>query len=136
MPATRLARLGSWCYRRRRTVLATWVAALAATLILVAPLAGDFNADFNTPGSDSAAAEAVLQRALRRSFRRDDRRRLARARPAPRSPAIRERVDGLLADAQKLEGIGRALPPEVSRDGNDGDRAAADRRRAPRATSR
>ncbi len=61
MPASRLARLGSWCYRRRRTVLATWVAALAATLLLIAPLAGAFNADFNTPNSDSAAAEAVLK---------------------------------------------------------------------------
>src|SRR5687768_12742064 len=60
VPASRLARLGSWCYRRRRAVLAAWVAALAATLLLVAPLAGDFKADFNTPGSDSAAAEAVL----------------------------------------------------------------------------
>ncbi len=115
MPATRLARLGSWCYRRRRTVLATWVAALAATLLLVAPLAGDFNADFNTPGSDSAAAESVLgERFGDRSTATID--VVWHARAGAESPAIRERVDGLLADAQKLEGIGRALAPEVSRD--------------------
>ena len=116
MPDTRLARFGSWCYRRRRTVLATWVAALAATLILIAPLAGDFNADFNTPGSDSAAAEAVLkERFSDRSAATID--VVWRAEAGARSPEIRERVDALIADAQKLEGVGRAMAPEVSRDG-------------------
>ncbi|HEV2777367.1 MAG TPA: MMPL family transporter [Solirubrobacteraceae bacterium] len=116
MPASRLARLGSWCYRRRRTVLATWVAALAATLVLVAPLAGDFKADFNTPGSDSAAAEAVLNdRFADRSAATID--VVWHAAAGARSPAIRERVDGLIADAQKLEGVGRAMGPEVSPDG-------------------
>ncbi|HEV2060903.1 MAG TPA: MMPL family transporter [Solirubrobacteraceae bacterium] len=116
MPASRLARLGSWCYRRRRTVLATWVAALAATLILVAPLAGEFKADFNTPASDSAAAEAVL------SERFDDRSAATidvvwHAAAGARAPEIRERIDALIADAQKLEGVGRAMGPEVSLDG-------------------
>ena len=117
MPVSRLARLGSWCYRRRRTVLATWVAALAATLLLVAPLAGDFKADFNTPGSDSAAAEAVLnERFGDRSAETID--VVWHAAAGARSPAIRERVDGLIADARQLEGIGRPLPVEVSPDGN------------------
>ena len=116
MPASRLARLGSWCYRRRRTVLATWVAALAATLVLVAPLAGDFKADFNTPGSDSAAAAAVLdERFGDRSAETVD--VVWHAAAGARSPAIRARVDGLIADAQKLEGIGRAMDAEVSSDG-------------------
>ena len=116
VPPTRLARLGSWCYRRRRTVLATWIAALAATLILIAPLAGDYNADFNTPGSDSAAAERVLQERFGdRSAETID--VVWHAADGARSPDIRERVDALIADARELEGIGRALPPEVSRDG-------------------
>ena len=117
MPASRLARLGSWCYRRRRTVLATWIAALAATLVLVAPLAGDFKADFNTPGSDSAAAAALLDE------RFDDRSAetvdvVWHADAGARSPEIRERVDALIADAGRLEGIGRPLPVEVSPDGD------------------
>jgi RND superfamily putative drug exporter len=116
VPPTRLARLGSWCYRRRRTVLVTWIAALAATLILIAPLAGDYNADFNTPGSDSAAAEQVLQdRFGDRSAATID--VVWHAPAGARSPEIQERIDGLIADARKLDGIGRALPPEVSRDG-------------------
>ena len=36
MPASRLARLGAWCFRRRRRVLATWVAALAVTFAVIA----------------------------------------------------------------------------------------------------
>ncbi len=117
MPPTRLARLGSWCYRRRRTVLVTWIAALAATLVLIAPLAGEYNADFNTPGSDSAAAEQVLRdRFGDRSAATID--VVWHAADGARSPDIRERVDALIADARKLEGIGRALPPEISRDGD------------------
>ena len=61
MPSSRLARLGAFCFRRRRRVLAGWVAALALTFAVLAPLAGDFRADFNTPGSDSEAADRVLQ---------------------------------------------------------------------------
>ena len=56
MSATRLARLGAWCHRRRRRVLAAWVAGLAVVLVVLAPLAGEFEADFTTPGSSSAAA--------------------------------------------------------------------------------
>jgi RND superfamily putative drug exporter len=61
VPTSRLARLGAICFRRRRRVLATWIAALAFTFVVLAPLAGEFRADFNTPGSDSEAADRVLQ---------------------------------------------------------------------------
>jgi RND superfamily putative drug exporter len=117
VPASRLARLGAWCHRRRRTVLATWVAALALTLAVIAPLAGEFRADFNTPGSDSEAADKVLsERFTDRSSATID--VVWRADAGARSPAVEQRIDRLIADARKLEGVGHAGPPELSRDGN------------------
>jgi RND superfamily putative drug exporter len=117
VPASRLSRLGSWCFRRRRRVLASWVAVLAFTFVVLAPLAGEFRADFNTPGSDSEAADRVLQERFpdRSSATIDV---VWRAEDGVRSPAVRERIDTLLAAAQRLEGIGRASPPEYAPDGN------------------
>ncbi len=68
MPVTRLARLADFAYRRRRLVLASWVAALFAAFALVAAAGGEWSADYNTPGSQSkAAADALEQRFPTRS---------------------------------------------------------------------
>ncbi len=68
MPATRLARLADFAFRRRRLVLASWIAALLAAFALVAVAGGDWSADYNTPGSQSkAAADALEQRFPARS---------------------------------------------------------------------
>ncbi|MFP5362658.1 MAG: MMPL family transporter [Thermoleophilia bacterium] len=117
LPSSRLARLGAWCFRRRRRVLGAWVAALALTFVVLAPLAGEFRADFNTPGSDSEAADRVLQERFpdRSSATIDV---VWRAEDGVRSPAVRQRIDGLLASARRLEGIGRASRPEYAPDGN------------------
>ncbi|HWI07442.1 MAG TPA: MMPL family transporter, partial [Solirubrobacteraceae bacterium] len=115
MPDSRLARLGAWCFRRRRRVLASWTAALAVTFVAIAPLAGEFRADFNTPGSDSEAADRVLaDRFPGRSSATID--VVWHAAGGARAGAVQERIDGLLASAQRLEGVGRASAPEVSRD--------------------
>ena len=117
MPDSRLARLGAWCFRRRRRVLASWIAVLAATFAVIAPLAGEFRADFNTPGSDSEAADRVLaDRFAGRSSATID--VVWHAAGGARAPAVQERIDGLLASAQRLEGVGRASAPDVSRDGD------------------
>ncbi len=131
MPTPRLARLGAWCFRRRRRVLAGWIAALAVTLGLLAPLAGEFRADFLTPGSDSAAADRVLREHFPgRSTDTID--VVWRADRGALSPAVRERVDRLVASAERLPLVGAGTAPEVSPDGrtaivrlqldNDGDR--------------
>ncbi len=117
MPASRLSRLGSWCFRRRRRVLAGWVAALAFTFIVLAPLAGEFRADFNTPGSDSEAADRVLrERFPDRSSETID--VVWRAEAGVRDAAVRKRIDALLTSAQRLEGVGQASAPEYAPDGN------------------
>ncbi len=127
-PSTALARLGAWCFERRRRVLAGWVVALAIAIGVLGPLAGTFQADFLTPGSDSAAADAVMQERFpdRSSMTIDV---VWHAAAGAQSPAVRERVDALLAKAERLPAIGAATATEVSRRRQDGDRAPADRRR-------
>jgi RND superfamily putative drug exporter len=117
VPESRLSRLGAWCFHRRCRVLASWVAALAFTFVVLAPLAGEFRADFNTPGSDSEAADRVLQeRFPNRSSATID--VVWRAEDGVRSPVARKRLDNLLTAAQRLEGVGRASAPEYAPDGN------------------
>jgi RND superfamily putative drug exporter len=115
-PPTALARLGAWCFERRRRVLAGWIAALAIAIGVLGPLAGTFQADFLTPGSDSAAADAVMQERFpdRSSMTIDV---VWHAAAGARSPAVRERVDALLAKAERLPAIGAATATEVSADG-------------------
>jgi RND superfamily putative drug exporter len=115
-PIDRLARLGAWCFAHRRRVLAGWVAALALALAVLAPLAGSFQADFRTPGSDSAAADRVLQERFpdRSSMTIDV---VWHAAAGARSAPVQARIGRLLAAAGRLEGIGAATAPEVSRDG-------------------
>src|SRR3954463_8253854 len=56
----RLARLADFAFRRRRLVLAAWIAAFVVALGAASQLGGDYHADYSTPGSESKAAEQRL----------------------------------------------------------------------------
>jgi RND superfamily putative drug exporter len=99
VPATRLARLADFAYRRRRLVLGAWIAALFAAFALVSVAGGDWSADYNTPGSQSkAAADALKQRFPTRSPDTVD--------VVWQGPTAQ--LKPFLAQAAKLEGIGDA----------------------------
>ena len=114
----RLARLGDFAFRRRRLVVIGWIAALVVAFAASSQLSGEYNADYSTPGSESKAAEQRLADRFPQQtpFTVDV---VWQAKDAS-SPAATERIDTLLADAQKLPGIGdgvTARDAEVSRDG-------------------
>jgi len=113
-----LPRLGGFAYRRRRLVVVLWIIGLVVALGASSKLAGEWSADYETPGSDSKAAAALLAERFeeRRPYSVDF---VWRARDAA-SADVRERVDAVLASAQRLEGIGDGVTTahaEVSRDG-------------------
>ena len=56
---SRLSRLADIAFRRRRLVLAGWLAGLIAILALGNALRGEWSADYATPGSESKAAVEV-----------------------------------------------------------------------------
>ena len=114
----RLARLADFAFRRRRLVLVAWVAALVVAFGAASQLGGDYRADYSTPGSESKAAEERLADRFpeQTPFTVDV---VWRAKDAS-SPAATERINALLAEAQKLPGIGggvTARDAQVSRDG-------------------
>ena len=50
---TLLARLGRWCHDNRRTVSAIWFGAIAALVLTVGVVGGNFSTTFDTPDSES-----------------------------------------------------------------------------------
>ena len=116
-----LARLGDLAFRRRRLVVAAWVLGLLLAFAASSKLAGEWSADYETPGSDSKAAAELLDQRFpeRRPYSVDF---VWQAKDVTR-PAVRERVDALLGEAQRLEGIGDGVTSadaQVSRDGSVG----------------
>ncbi len=55
-----VVRLADWCYRRRRLVVALWVAALVGSFALAGAFGGEFRQDYLQPGSESKAASDTL----------------------------------------------------------------------------
>ena len=55
-----LVRVADWCYRRRRLVVALWVAALVGSFALAAAFGGEFRQNYLQPGSESKAASDTL----------------------------------------------------------------------------
>jgi len=58
---TVLGRLAAFCYRRRGTVVAAWVAFLVGALALSAVVGGEFKTQFELPGSESQDAIDILE---------------------------------------------------------------------------
>jgi len=89
-------------------VVAVWVVGLVAAFA-GAGLAGDWSADYSTPGSESRAAADLLQERFPQSSP-DTVDVVWQTRDGADSAAVRDRIDRLTADADGLEGIGRAAP--------------------------
>jgi RND superfamily putative drug exporter len=112
----RLGRLGAFVYRRRRRIVLAWVVALAAIIALTPLVRGSFNADFDSKSSESGRAAAVLKE--RFPGRTGDTITVVwKASAGAQAPAVRARVQRFLDGAERLEGIGGAGPPRVSRGG-------------------
>ena len=106
---SRLSRLGQFAFRRRRLVLAAWVAALFSAFALSAAFGGAWSADYATPGSDSkAAADALVERFPARSPDTVD---------VVWRTADASRVGRLPARGGDVPGLAAASEPEISPDG-------------------
>jgi putative drug exporter of the RND superfamily len=55
-----LVQLADWCYRRRRVVVALWIAALVGSFALAGAFGGEFRQNYLQPGSESKAASDTL----------------------------------------------------------------------------
>jgi putative drug exporter of the RND superfamily len=116
-PETRLARLADITYRRRWRVVVAWIATLAAVIVIVPQFAGDYGVEFGTPGSESKAAADLIET----HFAGSNGETVNVVWEAPGGAReAQPRIDRLLADAQRVEGIDGASAPRYSRDGTIG----------------
>jgi RND superfamily putative drug exporter len=116
---TRLARLADLAYRRRGRMVLGWILAMIVIIPLGNGLAGEYNADYNTPGSESKAASEVLERGFG-GYSGAGVDVVWKAEEGAASPAVKQRIQRFLADAQKVEDIGQPSPTRVSDDGKIG----------------
>ena len=61
-----LRRIASWCYRRRRVVVAAWIVALIGISVLGQTAGGNLLKTFSLPGTESQRAFDVLGQQFQR----------------------------------------------------------------------
>ncbi|MGL5865871.1 MAG: MMPL family transporter [Dermatophilaceae bacterium] len=120
-----LFRLGAWCVRRARVVLAVWLSVLAAVVGLGVTMSGPTTDDFTIPGTESLAALERLDAAFPQSggvtgqivIQASDDATLA-------DPAVADDVRAATTAVGQLPGVSAVLDPAtagaVSRDGRVG----------------
>jgi putative drug exporter of the RND superfamily len=115
-PLTRLGRLGDLAFRRRGRVVLAWIVALVVIVALAPAIAGDYEADYSNPGSESQRASDLIESRFPDSTG-ETVDVVWRADGGVRAAQVENRMDGFIARAERLEGIGNAEPAQVSRDG-------------------
>ena len=113
----RLARLADLAYRRRGRVVLAWIVTLAAVIVIVPNIAGDYGGEFGTPGSESKATSDLVEAHFPRSSGESV--NVVWEAPAGARGA-EDRIERFLAEAEQIKDIGEASPPRYSRDGTIG----------------
>ncbi len=110
MAESRLARWGRLAVRRRRAVLGGWVVGLAVLGAVVAGFGGQLANEFKIPGVDSQRAYDLLA-ARFPSQSGDTAQVVVRADAGVADPAVRARVDALLAEVAALPQVTGVVSP-------------------------
>jgi len=120
--AGRLARLAAWSFHHRRKALAVWVAVLVGVTAAASAIGSEYHNDFTLPGTESQ--EAVDTLAARAPAQAGDTIQIVvRDADGVRSPAVRERVEAMLAGVRELPHVAAVASPyedgatALSRDG-------------------
>src|SRR5829696_3620960 len=115
----RLARLADLSYRRRGRMVVAWVVATVVIIGIGGALAGEFNADYNTPGSESKAAGELTEKRFGGYSGQEI--YVAWKDPAgAKSAGAQQRIDAFLAEAKKVDHIGKETEVRISQDGKIG----------------
>ncbi|GAA1933800.1 MMPL family transporter [Kitasatospora viridis] len=123
-PETALARLGRFCYRRRRLVLVSWVLGLLVLLVVGFGFKAPVDNDFTGGNSQSGQAQSLIKQHF--PERQGSSLTLAVQAPAGLAdPAVKQRVEamiGQVAAAPHITGVRSPydVPGQISHDGTIG----------------
>jgi len=105
-----LHRLGRWCHRERKIVVLGWINALILTAGVAAAWGGELANAFEAPASESQQAfDLLFERFPEQAGAGGE--IVFRARPSIDDPAIRAKVERLLADVEATPGIRDVASP-------------------------
>ncbi len=109
----RLALLADIAYRRRGRMVIAWIVAMIGAFALSGAFAGKFQADYSTPGSESKRASQLIEQKFG-GYSGSTIDVVWKADQGATAPAIKRKVDTFLAQASKLNGVGRPQPTRVA----------------------
>jgi RND superfamily putative drug exporter len=116
VPASRLGRVGAWCYDHRRRVLAGWMLAVIA-IAAVAVVAGSrFENDFGGVGQSQQAQNVLTQRFPAQAG--DQAQVVFRSSGPIRAPGVAARVSQALAAIRPLPSVTTVSPLITAADGH------------------
>ena len=105
----RLALLADIAYRRRGRMVIAWIVAMIGAFVLSSAFAGKFQADYSTPGSESKRASRLIEQKFG-GYSGSTIDVVWKADQGATAPAIKRKVGTFLAQASKLNGVGRPQP--------------------------
>src|SRR3954447_20854281 len=112
----RLSRLADIAYRRRGRMTLVWIVAAIVIIGVGSSLKGEFNADYNTPGSDSKAASDITGQRFG-GYSGQEVTVTWRDPAGAQSPAVQQRINRFLVDAEKVNNIASHTQVRVSQNG-------------------
>jgi len=118
-----LRRLATFCYRRRRLVIALWVVGVIGLTAIAGSVGDNFSEGFSVKGTESARAQELLKATF--TERAGDIGQLViRARGGVKDPAVQQRVERALAAIERVPHVSGTTSPyspegarQVSADG-------------------
>jgi putative drug exporter of the RND superfamily len=114
-----LTRLADLAYRRRGTMVLTWIVAAVVIIGVGSALAGEYNADYDTPGSESKAAAELTESAFG-GYSGQEVYVAWKAEAGADSPEVTQRIDAFLAEAREVDHVAEETEVRISEDGTIG----------------
>ncbi len=106
-----MRRLAHWCFTRRRIVALAWVAALISLSAIHSAAGSAYSDNFNLSGTQSFDAVKLLQRAAPKASGDTDQIVIAVSQGRVTEPAVRSRVQTMLAAVSRLPHVSGITSP-------------------------
>jgi RND superfamily putative drug exporter len=104
-----MRKIATWCVRHRKTVIAGWLVALIALVGVLSSVGSGYENSFGLKGTQSFEAQQLLKQAAPKAA--GDREQIVIGASSVRSPAVKARVEHMLASVEKLPEVASVVSP-------------------------